>query len=219
MSLLFNFSKVAERALNGRFRESEGNTLSLPDADSDAFGMFVVYMYEGKLRIFDYCKMGATSWVSVAYESLTDACLLLCRLYVLADFLECRYWFQIRSEILAQLDQVVKEASKMRKPTPILPDTLLEVLQTTGQQCRLRGRILKHLTRDFARMEHRPMREYMACIRKSPGEFMDVVFERVVGGFHWGQHGVGALDSWEHEEPERKEQAEEMDENPDFWFD
>ena len=195
MAILFHFSDYAVRALTGPFHEASGSTLILPDTDPKVFSMLLVYIYQGQLNIREYCRRYALAWMGDAYEALTDTCLLLCRFYVLVDFLQCRYWYYwVQKDILNQLQDLFEEADKARMPTPVLPRTFLEVMRTTDGKCRLAEMIIQDLRAEFAKIDHRPMREYTECIREYPDVFLDM-FERVVDGFHWGDYHTGSRPS------------------------
>ena len=194
MALLFHFSDYAVRALTGPFQEASANTLILPDTDPKVFSMLIVYIYQGQLCIREYCRRSERelAWLGDSYEALTDTCLLLCRFYVLVDFLQCRSWYYwVRKDVLNQLAALFEEVDKVRMPTPVLPSTFLEVMRTTDGECELAQVVIQDLRAEFAKIDHRSMKEYTECIREYPDVFLDM-FEKVVDGFHWGDYFTGS---------------------------
>ena len=192
MALLFHFSDFAIKALTGHFREGAGNTILLPETDPRAFGLFVAYMYQGKLQIRDFCRRKSPAWMGDEYEALTDTCLLLCRFYVMVDFLQCRHWCRVQWEVVQQLKGVMNEAREMEMSTPMLPDTFLEVMRVIKRDSMLAMLILQDLRDEFAKMYRRRIADYENCAREFPEEFVQL-FEQVVDGLQWGQYGIGPV--------------------------
>lgn len=177
MSLLFNHSNYVEKALNGPFREASGNIVQLPDTEPEVFFHFVIYMYQRELRISEHWSQDRP------YEELTAGCLLLWQLYVLVDFLQCRYWPDIQDKVSHDLKWATGLAALMGKETPILPNIVLEVLRTTGADCPLRQIVYQELRAEFSKSSlscgRRPIKAYAQCMQKFPDEFSDEILERL----------------------------------------
>ena len=191
MSLLFHFSKLAERALNGEFKESKDDTLILLEMDPDAFSFFLRYMYQGTLGVYEYYRRPHDRFWPPTEESSFAICTALCRLYVLVDYMESQYRNCMLREILQQLESTINEAISLDRHTPIIPSTLAYVLQSTMPGSSLYYFVLQDLRREFASMVHRPIIEYCDVWMENKEVFANEVFEKLIEGFHWGVYGRG----------------------------
>lgn len=191
MSLLFHFSKMAERALNGHFKEAEGNTLTLPEVDADAFCFSLRYICRGQLGVYDYYRKPDDTFFDITVESSVEICAILCRLYVLVDYLDCPYRCPIQGEILHQRKHTIDEAGALDRPTPIIPSTLLYVSRSTVGGCSLSLFVIEDLRRELAKMFHRPLRDYDEWVHENWVVYREEVFEKLIGGFHWSTYAIG----------------------------
>ncbi|KAG9190523.1 hypothetical protein G6011_08611 [Alternaria panax] len=74
-SLLMHYSGYFRGALSGAFKETDEGVVSLLDIDTDAFDVFVDWLYRGTLRSdLEYVRLNPSSGLATA-----------CRAYVLAD--------------------------------------------------------------------------------------------------------------------------------------
>ena len=193
MALLFHFSDYAMKALTSNFSEgceASSSILTLPGTDPRAFAMLIMYMHQGQLCIRKFCRKTSLASLSDRYDELTESCLLLCRFYIMMDFLQSRYWPRVQTDALMQLENVMDDARKMNSSSPVLPDTFLEVMRAVSPESRLALLIRLDLQAEFAKPVHRPAMQYAQCAREFPKEFL-TIFDKVVDGLQWGHCKIG----------------------------
>lgn len=93
--------------------------------------------------------------------------MLLCELYVFLDYMDVRYWKEMREEILQQLSMTEWALNG----TPVLPDTVLYVFRHTPPESELRSFMVEHLLAAFTQATEPPVQQYTKCIEEFSVEF------------------------------------------------
>lgn len=148
-------------------------------------------MQQGEIRVTDFCSKappGFAGTVTEPYEVYVEACYLICKLYILVDYLCSHYWEEMEKEILAALTDMVLTAACFGR-TIVVPKTVLRVFRNTGEGSALRKFVREEFCSTFARMANKfpALEEYGPCMAEFPVDFGVEVMKRVVNGFHHDQ--------------------------------
>ena len=85
------------------FREFEENALYLPEHAPETFDFILKWMYQKHLGIAQYCKVLFATH-NKSREGLEAAFLLLCRVYILADYLSIK---EIMDPVMAEFAEAM----------------------------------------------------------------------------------------------------------------
>ena len=148
------------------FKEFEENALYLPEHAPETFDFILKWIYQKELGVTDYCTtLFATH--SKGTAGLEAAFLLLCRMYILADYLD------IKEVVDAVMDELSVSLVSEDDCTfsPIGPEVVKAVFQNTVQSSRLQKFVLEHLTEHlvYSTVEGRDVKEYTKCFTEIEG--------------------------------------------------
>ena len=157
------------------FREFEENALYLPEHAPETFDFILKWMYQKHLGIAEYCKVLFATH-NKSREGLEAAILLLCRVYILADYLSIE-------EIMDPVMRDFTEAMLLNRDTdfsPIGPHTVTVVFQKTPEHSQLQRRVIQNLAESFVlNTNGRPIEDYAQCFHEIEG-FGASILERVL---------------------------------------
>ena len=179
-NLLLHYSKLARRTFvqhggDMHFKEFEESALYLPEHAPETFEFILKWMYQGHLGITEYCKeIFATH--ELDQEALDASFLLICRVYILADYLDIG---QIMQTVIDDLYDI--QVSDMDdKLSPIGPDAVKTVLRNTHEDSQLQIYVLNNLTDSLvSNTNGRPIEEYSECFTAIEG-FGPMITQRVL---------------------------------------
>lgn len=122
------------------FKEYDENALYLPEHAPETFEFVLKWMYQKKLGVFKYCKVLFTSH-GKDKEGVKAAFLLLCRIYILADYMEITEMMEC---VMGELDKAL-QSSTDPESSPIGPDAVKTVFRNTPEGSRLQDLVLENL--------------------------------------------------------------------------
>ena len=177
--LLFHHSRVAECTFfqhggDKHFKEFDENALCLPEHAPETFEFILIWMYQRQLGIQEYCQTVFNSH-DKRKQGLEAGFLLLCRVYILADYLN----------INGIIDVVMSECHwllwRNEGPDfPIGPDAIRAVFRNTVEGSRLYNFVLEKLAESFVQhLNARPIEEYTECFNEIEG-FGTMIMKRVL---------------------------------------
>ena len=177
--LLFHHSKVAQCTFvqhggDVHFKESDENALYLPEHAPETFEFVLIWMYQRQLGIKEYCQTVFNSH-DKRKQGLEAAFLLLCRVYILAEYLDID---EIQDLVMSELDEILW---KNEGPDfPIRPDAVKAVFQNTIESSQLYKFVLEKLAENLVHYPNvRPIDEYTECFSEIAG-FGAVIIKRVL---------------------------------------
>lgn len=142
----------------------------------------------------EYCSTASHEFAGSVHEPIeifAKAFFLLCKLWILADKLMCRYWEEMEAELLDELVRTENQAKVWyRDRTLITPDTVLNVYRNTMDGSSLRSLVVDKLCFEFVRMgEKSPdLNDYSECMEEFSRDFWVVVVKRIIAGFRWNEY-------------------------------
>lgn len=155
---------MARRTFLGRggdrnFKEFNENALYLPEHAPETFDFVMNWMYQRQLGITDYCRTTFEA-CDKSKEGLEAAFLLLCRVYILADYLVIE---EIIEPVMDDLCEIGL-AGMDTKFSAIGPDAIQTVFGNTHEGSRLQKFVLEKLTESLVyNTNGRPIEEYTEC--------------------------------------------------------
>lgn len=180
MGLIFHYSAMADKTLNIGFSESGSNIIRLPEHEPDTFAIFKAWIYQGDIRVQEFCQGPEECPETRSLETLVNTCLQLCKLYILVDYLESRYRDDMSEEILVELRGVVCKTEYYQTVTPFLPEIALYVFRNTSAKSGLRAFIVENLDKTFWHKKKPHVNEYEKCIVEFPLEFAAQLIKSVI---------------------------------------
>lgn len=169
-NLLFHYSKMARGSFgqhrgNTHFKEYDENALCLPEHAPETFEFVLKWMYQNKLGVLEYCKVLFTSQ-GKANEGVEAAFLLLCRMYILADYMEIT---EIIERVMGELGAALRSHTDP-KSSPIGPDAVKTVFRNTSGGSPLQELILINLAESLRYNSNgRPIEMYAECFSECEG--------------------------------------------------
>ena len=180
MTLIFYHSSMIERSLNEGFAESASNIVTSPSLDPDAFGIFYIYITQGKIKVLqNFCHPQSTV-ESLGVETMQKATSLLCRLYFVIDYLDVRNYVAMRSDIWSQLADIHNYDMWREDQSMFLPRITLEVFRCTAEGSDLRDLVIKRLAINFASSKDPLIGRYADCFAEFPVDFGAKLMERII---------------------------------------
>ena len=179
-SLLLHYSRVARSAFaqhcDGKhFKEFAENVLNLPEHAPETFEFLLKWMYQGQTEIVEYCQAIFES-TDRGKDGLEAALLLLCRVYILADYLDIE---EVMASVMEELGEVKLPAID-REFSAIGPDVIKTVLWNTFEGSQLQKFILSEFTRRLVyNMNGRPIEDFQECFAEIEG-FGPMIMSRVL---------------------------------------
>ena len=159
------------------FKEFEENALYLPEHAPETFEFIMKWMYQGKLGITDYCEAIFFARDQSGQEGLDASFLLLCRVYILADYLDIE---EIMPTVIEDLHGIGVPDTDDNMFSPIGPDAVKTVLRNTHEDSQLQIFVLENLTASLVSNRNiRPIEEYSECFTAIEG-FGPMIMKRVI---------------------------------------
>ena len=157
------------------FREFDENALCLPEHAPETFEFILLWMYQNQLGINEYCQTLFNSH-DKQKEGLEAGFLLLCRVYILADYLDIH---EIIDAVMSECDRILWTMNDA-PDFPIGPDAVRAVFRNIAEGSRLYKFVLEKLADSFVhRSNARPIEEYTECFKEVEG-FGTVIMKRVL---------------------------------------
>ena len=179
-NLLFHYSRVVQRTFvdhggGKHFKEFEENALYLPEHAPETFDFILKWIYQKELGVTDYCTtLFATHSKSTA--GLEAAFLLLCRMYILADYLDIK---EVVDAVMDEINVSLVSEEDVRF-SPIGPEVVKAVFQNTAESSRLQKFVLQNLAEHLVYTTGgRAVEEYTKCFTEIEG-FGAVLLKRVL---------------------------------------
>ena len=200
--LLIYHSAVARQRLAPKSdHQARPNTLIARDGDPRACFHIIQWMKRDTLPIVSHCTRTA-----ISASDLQDACILLCRIFALANDLAIP---AICAPIVTQLRATFTLARDLGMPTPVVPGAVMEVWNVGGENSVLWKLLVEELCGAFSSTPRPVYEDYEACIgvitplRLALGDVMgrriyDLLERRGVGEdleVSWGQKGGEGLET------------------------
>lgn len=132
--LLYQYSHFAKPCLEGKFAEAGANAVWLPDVSPDVFQWIWRWLYQGSVKIENYCynldddELNNT-YYSQPQERIQQACQLLCRVHMLGERLLMDYSF-FRT-VQEEFKDFIKRLKKCTHLNPFTPELIHEVLSNS----------------------------------------------------------------------------------------
>ena len=130
--LLYHYSDFAKPCLEGEFAEAGANAVWLPDVSPDVFQWIWKWLYQGRLKVENYCYNWDENEEDHLYhlyeqEQLQQACQLLCRVHMLGErlLMDSRFLRTVQDE----LKILLKRAKDCKYLNPFTPELIQEVLE------------------------------------------------------------------------------------------
>ena len=177
--LLFHHSKMArctfvQHGGDKHFKEFDENALSLPEHAPETFEFILIWMYQRQLGIKEYCQTVFNSH-DKRKQGLEAGFLLLCRVYILADYLDIN---EIIDLVMSECDWLLWRNEG--PDFPIGPDAVRAVFRNTAEGSRLYKFVLEKLAESLVHHSNtRPIEEYTECFSEIEG-FGTVIMKRVL---------------------------------------
>lgn len=177
--LLFHHSKVAQCTFvqhggDVHFKEFDENALCLPEHAPETFEFVLIWMYQRQLGIREYCQTVFNSH-DKKKQGLEAGFLLLCRVYILADYLDID---EIKDLVMSELDEIL-----WRNEGPDFPigaDAVKAVFQNTVENSQIYKFVLEKLAESLVHhSDARPIEEYAECFSEIAG-FGTLIMKRVL---------------------------------------
>lgn len=157
------------------FKEYDENALCLPEHAPETLEFVLKWMYQKQLGVSEYCEILFTSH-GKAKEGEEAAFLLLCRIYILADYMEIT---DIIEDIMDELDRVLLSNTDP-KSSPIGPDAVKTVFRNTLEGSRLQELVLNNLAESLVyKSNGRCIEVYTQCFSEFEG-FGAAIMKRVL---------------------------------------
>ena len=155
----------ARHGADKHFRDFDDNALQLPEHAPETLEFILKWMYQKQLGIAEYCKViFATN--DKSHGGLETAFLLLCRVYILADYLDMRGIMDPVTEDL--LETTVAGVEK--RYSAIGPDAVKSVWRNTHEGSRLQDFTLQYLSESLVNDTNgRQIEDYMVCFTAIEG--------------------------------------------------
>ena len=159
---------------DAHFKELDENALYLPEHAPETFEFVLIWMYQRQLGIKEYCQAVFNSH-DKRKQGLEAGFLLLCRVYILVDYLDID---EIKDVVMSELDEILW---RNKGPDfPIRPDAVKAVFQNTAESSQLYKFVLEKLAENLVRHSNaRPIDEYTECFNEIAG-FGAVIMKRVL---------------------------------------
>ena len=163
------------RHIDTNFKELDENALYLPEHEPETWEFVLKWMYEKQLGVSEYCEVLFATHQKVS-EGREAAFLLLCRIYILADYLNIS---EIIDPVMDDLSNTLLSDQDGRC-SPIGPEAVQITFRNTIEGSRLQEFVLKNLAESLVyNMNGRPIEEYTQCFDELEG-FGAVIMRRVL---------------------------------------
>lgn len=160
------------------FKEFEEKALYLPDHAPETFEFVLKWMYQKRLGITEYCKVLFATH-NKSEEGLEAAFMLLCRVYILADYLDIQEIIEPVMEDLAETRAIGMD----KQFSAISPTAIKAVFGNTYEDSRLQRFILGTLTESLVNETNgRRIEEYAECFT-AIDDFAPMMMKRIIA-FH-----------------------------------
>ena len=179
-NLLFHYSRVVQSTFfdhggGEHFKEYHENALYIPEHAPETFDFILKWIYQKELGVTDYCTtLFATHGKSTA--GLEAAFLLLCRMYILADYLDIQ---EVTNAAMNELN-VSLVSDEDQTFCPIGPEVVRTVFRNTVEGSRLQKFIIQNLAENLVyTVNGRAVEEYTQCFSDIEG-FGALLMKRVL---------------------------------------
>lgn len=157
------------------FKECDENALCLPEHAPETFEFLLRWMYQKQLGVSTYCQILFTTH-GKAKEGVEAAFLLLCRIYILADYMDIT---EIMDDVMDELGTVLRRNMEVEF-SPIGPDAVKTVFRNTPDGSELQELIIGNLAESFVHKENgRSIEAYTQCFSEFEG-FGAAIMRRVL---------------------------------------